>query len=69
MSTGKVSRKVEKMLIDKIRCALEDRVLNVVAARAGVSVRTLRNLRSGRVEPNQATLKVLADYLGVKEDE
>lgn len=57
------------MLIDKIRCALEDRVLNVVAARAGVSVRTLRNLRSGRVEPNQATLKVLADYLGVKDDE
>lgn len=69
MSTGKVSRKGEKMLIDKIRYALEDRVLNVVASRAGVSVRTLRNLRSGRVEPNQATLKVLADYLGVKEDE
>jgi len=54
------------MDVDKVREALADRRLNVVAERTGVTVRTLENLHFGRTKkPHSATLKVLADYLGV----
>lgn len=56
------------MQLDKIRYALADRRLNVVSQRTGINKRTLENLHFGRTEkPHVATLKLLADYLGVSE--
>lgn len=52
---------------DKIRAALADRVLNVVSERTGVSTGTLLNIKHGKRKANAATLKVLADYLGVED--
>lgn len=56
------------MTIDKIKYALEDRTLSVVAAKTGLSRNTLSNIMRGVGKPNAATIKVLADYLGVKDD-
>lgn len=56
------------MDVEKVRAALADRRLNVVAQRTGVTVRTLEKLHFGRTKkPHPATLKVLADYLGITE--
>lgn len=57
------------MDIDKIKDALADRLLNVVAEKTGLSRHTIANVKAGRGTPNPATLKVLADYLGVRDDE
>lgn len=57
------------MTLDKIKCALEDRTLSVVAEKTGLSRNTLSNIKHGIGTPNAATIKVLADYLGVKTDE
>lgn len=57
------------MIAHKIRLALHDRVLNVVAEKTGVSVRTISKLKNGQDVKNPAILKVVADYLGVKDDE
>lgn len=54
---------------NKIREALSDRVLNVVSERTGISRGTLLSIKNGGRKANAATLKVLADYLGVKHDE
>jgi len=56
------------MDVDKVRSALTDRRLNVVADRTGIKVRTLEKIHFGRTKkPHAATLKVLADYLGIVE--
>lgn len=55
------------MLLDKIKDALSDRLLNVVAEKTGVSVRTISKIRNGQEVKNPAILKVLADYLGVNQ--
>lgn len=57
------------MLEDKVRYAMEDRVLSVVTKRTGLSLRTLIHLKRGNRNHSAVTLRVLADYLGVKEDE
>jgi transcriptional regulator with XRE-family HTH domain len=57
------------MLLNKIQRALGDRTLSVVAVRTGLSARTISNVMHGVGTPNPATLKVLADYLGVRDDE
>lgn len=54
---------------NKIRDALADRTLSVVAENTGLSRNTLSNIRNGVGTPNAATLKVLADYLKVSLDE
>lgn len=54
---------------NKIRDALADRTLSVVAEKTGLSRNTLSNIRNGVGTPNAATLKVLADYLKVSLDE
>ena len=54
------------MDVDKVRSALADRRLNVVADRTGIKVRTLEKIHFGRTKkPHAATLKVLSDYLGI----
>jgi len=54
------------MDVDSVRAALADRRLNVVADRTGIKVRTLEKIHFGRTKkPHAATLKVLADYLGL----
>lgn len=53
---------------DKIRDALQDRVLNVVAEKTGLSRLTVAKVKNGG-KGTKSTMKVLADYLGVKEDE
>lgn len=69
MSTGKNAQQGEIMMLDKIRDALQDRLLNVVAQRTGLSSRTVSNVKYSVGTPNAATIKVLADYLGVKDEQ
>lgn len=57
------------MLEDKIRYALADRVLSVVAKRTGLSLRTLSSVKQGNRNHNAVTLRVLAEYLGVGDDQ
>ncbi len=56
-------------LVAKIREALSDRIIQVVAERSGVGTNTIHDLVSGRTNkrgPHVSTLRILADYLGVK---
>ena len=54
------------MDVDKVRAALADRRLNVVADRTGIKRRTLEKIHFGQTrKPHTATLKVLAEYLGI----
>lgn len=53
---------------DKIRDALQDRLLNVVAENTGLSRHTVAKVKRGEIA-NKSTMKLLADYLGVREDE
>lgn len=56
------------MDVDKVKAALADRRLNVVAERTGIKVRTLEKIHFGHTKkPHPATLKVLGDYLDVTE--
>lgn len=52
---------------DKIREALQDRVLNVVAEKTGLSRLTVAKVKNGGTG-TKSTMKVLADYLGVRDD-
>lgn len=56
------------MILDKIRCALNDRVLMVVAEKTGLSTRTVSNVKHGIGDPHPSTVKVLAMYLGVEDE-
>ena len=52
------------MTLDKIRDALHDRRLDVVAEKTGISATTLSGIRNGRItRPHAATIKVLSAYL------
>lgn len=52
------------LTLDKIREALQDRRINVVAEATGLSVATVANIRAGRQEnPTYANVKALSDYL------
>lgn len=56
-------------LIAKVQTALQDRIVQTVAERTGLSKNTISALRDGKTSkrgPNLATIKTLADYLGVK---
>lgn len=52
------------MTIDDIRHALSDRRLKLVSAATGISMTTLREIRSGRRTVTRSdTLALLVDYL------
>jgi len=52
------------LTLDKIREALQDRRLIVVAEATGLSVATIANIRSGRQDnPTYSVMKALSDYL------
>ena len=55
--------------IDKIREAIKDRKVHIVAQNLNISPVTIYRLLSTRDRkrgPNPSTVKMLADYLGVK---
>jgi len=52
------------LTLDKIREALQDRRINVVAEATGLSVATIANIRTGRQDnPTYVVMKRLSDYL------
>ena len=56
-------------LIAKVQAALQDRIVQTVAERTGLSQNTISALRDGKTGkrgPNSSTVKILADYLGVE---
>lgn len=54
-------------LYNLVKIALEDRIVSIVAERTGVGKNTIHQIKLGNVrKPQISTLKVLADYLGVK---
>jgi hypothetical protein len=56
-------------LIPKIQEALQDRIILTVSERTGISKTTIFSLRDGKTTkrgPNIATIKTLANYLGIK---
>lgn len=54
------------MTLDKIKDALQDRRLDVVSEKTGISSTTLSGIRNGRItRPHAATIKVLSAYLGL----
>ncbi len=56
-------------LIAKVQAALQDRIVQTVAERTGLSQNTISALRDGKAGkrgPNIATIKTLANYLGVQ---
>jgi transcriptional regulator with XRE-family HTH domain len=60
---------MKQELIDQIRETLSDRVISTVAKRTGLSVHAIHRIANGTTTkqgPHEATLRVLADYLGVK---
>lgn len=49
---------------DKIKEALQDRLLHVVAEKTGLSRQTISKIKNGG-SGTRSTMKLLADYLGV----
>ena len=55
--------------LDKIRAALQDRVVSVVAEQTGLSRVTIAGIKTGKsTGVSKKTLLVLAYYLDVKDD-
>ena len=52
---------------DKIKEALQDRLLHVVAEKTGLSRHTIAKVKRGETA-TKSVMNLLADYLGVKDD-
>jgi len=55
------------MTIEQIRLALNDRNITSVAKALGLNPHTLYRIQRGKTKPHQATVRVLAQYLGACE--
>ena len=53
-------------ILEKIRHALRDRYVTVVAQETGISYQTIRAIKAGKSNPTIKTVRRLADYLEVK---
>jgi hypothetical protein len=56
--------------IGPIRAALQDRVIRVVSEETGINRVTLGGIKGGKItKVSKSTYNLLAQYLGVKDDE
>jgi hypothetical protein len=59
----------ETKAIEKIRAALQDRVLLTVAAETGINRNLLGEIKTGKTTTaRRTTIKILSDYLGVNQE-
>lgn len=55
-------------LIERVRAAMVDRRVAIVALKTGLAEATIRRLIAGVGNPDISTVNLLADYLGVDRD-
>ena len=60
--------KEDKMTLEEIKKALQDRIISKVAEATGLNPHTIYRIQKGKHKPNIGTMKLLARYLKGEEN-